>query len=346
MTTYLPLKLNNREVGLPKAVVSPILGSSTILTNEPWDFVDLFLARRGLDDARFYWRQSREFYDVSLGLSQISAPLPLYYSFLNAVKALLVAKSIAWTEGHGLCEWLKHADLITLSKGVTLKTWGVAHALSDYYGETEVNRQHTLKDVFFNLPYIHRTFSVTNEPLQEMFIPIVSPHLVFLDGTLDIRLKARLTANFPNSRYCSVLPATFVTTGAVQDQNVLSRDSVTISSVSAPTEEDCRLLCQFLARLREDVVYINGVDTLWYLKAIPTSGVRICRQTTTLTLAGMHRLSEESRYHPMRLAKCLQGQNNWLVSEFIKMSGVQFIDEIAAEITGKQCLRPNVRAAG
>lgn len=91
--------------------------------------------------------------------------------------------------------------------------------------------------------------------------------------------------------------------------------------------------------------YINGIDTLWYVKAIPTQGNRLRRQTTTLTLAAMHRLSEECRYHPMRMARCLEGENNWLVSEFIKMSGVQFIDEMASEITGKQFLRPNVRPA-
>jgi hypothetical protein len=46
----------------------------------------------------------------------------------------------------------------------------------------------------------------------------------------------------------------------------------------------------------------------------------------------------------MELASHLSGQKNWLLSEFIQMSPVQFIDEMASEITGYQFLMPNVRA--
>jgi hypothetical protein len=59
----------------------------------------------------------------------------------------------------------------------------------------------------------------------------------------------------------------------------------------------------------------------------------------------MHRLSEICRYQPFQLESFLSGQKNWLLSEFIEMSGGQFIDEIASELTGHQFLVPNVRAA-
>ena len=59
----------------------------------------------------------------------------------------------------------------------------------------------------------------------------------------------------------------------------------------------------------------------------------------------MHRLSEICRYQPLQLKSLLEGQKNWLLSEFIQMSPIQFIDEIASEMTGYQFLVPNVRPA-
>jgi len=59
----------------------------------------------------------------------------------------------------------------------------------------------------------------------------------------------------------------------------------------------------------------------------------------------MHRLSEICRYQPLLLESLPAGQKNWLLSEFIEMSAIQFIDEIASEMTGYQVLVPNVRAA-
>jgi hypothetical protein len=57
----------------------------------------------------------------------------------------------------------------------------------------------------------------------------------------------------------------------------------------------------------------------------------------------MHRLSELTRYRPAELASLLNTQKNWLLTEFIEMSPQQFVDEIAAEMTGHQILVPNVR---
>jgi hypothetical protein len=347
MPTYIPLVLNNRELALPKAVVSPKLGARTVLTNEPWDFVDLALARQKKTDARFYWQQAREFFDVTAGLSLHSAPLLLYYAFMNAAKALLASKGGTFSPRHGVKEWSPDSTstLDDLTVGIRIKQSGILPALAAYYNETEQSVTHTISDIFYNLPFIHRTYCLTNDPLQEMFIPVVNPQLVVEDGTKSVFLMAQLTANFPNPRYCPQLPPSLVPLPAPQQGHVLSATSVTISSTVAPSAADIQAMCGLINALREDVFYINGVDTLWYVKAVPPQLSRLRRQTTTLTLAAMHRLSEESRYHPKRLAKCLEGENNWLVSEFIKMSGVQFIDEIASEITGMQFLKPNVRPA-
>jgi YaaC-like Protein len=72
---------------------------------------------------------------------------------------------------------------------------------------------------------------------------------------------------------------------------------------------------------------------------------RLARSPLTMTLLAMHRLSEICRYKPMELASFLAGQKNWLLTEFIRMAPPQFVDELAAELTGLQFMAPNVRPA-
>jgi hypothetical protein len=59
------VKLNQREIGPHKAVVAPLLGSRTVLTNSPWTFVALWLRRNRKPEALFYWEQAQEFHQVS-----------------------------------------------------------------------------------------------------------------------------------------------------------------------------------------------------------------------------------------------------------------------------------------
>jgi hypothetical protein len=96
----IPIKLKGREVKPHKAILNPLLNSKTVLTNTPWVFVELWLQRKKEDEALFYWKQAREFNKASEGLPTQSAPLLHYYSFLNAVKALLSAKRIPIAERH------------------------------------------------------------------------------------------------------------------------------------------------------------------------------------------------------------------------------------------------------
>ncbi|MCZ2076057.1 MAG: YaaC family protein [Bryobacterales bacterium] len=97
--------------------------------------------------------------------------------------------------------------------------------------------------------------------------------------------------------------------------------------------------------LRVDLHYINGAQTLWYLKADVPGPTRLGRFPLSITLAAMHRLSEICRYRPIELSAFLAGRKNWLLSEFIHQAPNQFIDELAAEITGHQFMTPNVRIA-
>lgn len=124
-----------------------------------------------------------------------------------------------------------------------------------------------------------------------------------------------------------------------------SSDSVSLSRPKTPTANDLAGLAQLHRGVRKHLYYINGAETLWYLKTKPSGATRIERQTTTLVLAAMHRLSELCRYRPLEMDAHLSGKRNWLISEFIQMSALQYLDEISSEITRHQFLAPNVRPA-
>ncbi|MEZ6141065.1 MAG: YaaC family protein [Zavarzinella sp.] len=311
------------------------------MTNEPWDFVDLALVRQKKTDAQFYWQQAREFYTVAQGLPVQSAPLLLYYAFMNATKALLSSKGITFNPYHGVAEWKPAAGTKGLTAGVKIKTNGILPSLASYYDEKEPSTQHTLKDILFNLPYIHRTYCLTYTSQSEMFVPIMKPVFVVEQGTKNVYFSAQLSAHYDAAIYTNRLPATFTANNGA----LLSSLYVEVTSTRKPTAADMTTLATFAKLFRNDLFYINGAQTLWYVKATVKGKNRLLRQSTTLTLAAMHRLSEVCRYAPMELAKYLEGQKNWLLSEFIRMSGTQFIDEIASEITGKNFLVPNVRPA-
>jgi hypothetical protein len=84
--TIAAVKFKQREIGPNKAIVTPTLGARTVLTTSPWTFVALWLKRNRKTKALFYWEQAQEFHKASVGLPARSAPLLLYYCFMNARK--------------------------------------------------------------------------------------------------------------------------------------------------------------------------------------------------------------------------------------------------------------------
>jgi hypothetical protein len=158
--------------------------------------------------------------------------------------------------------------------------------------------------------------------------------------------RANVSVDFSNRSIFGRLPASFIFDSREGNEySVRSNSSIPIASLSDFTLSDISNLAILQQELRKDLFYINGTQTLWYIKA-KTSGPKIlARFTPTITLAAMYRLSELCRYKPLELTSFLAGQKNWLLTEFIQQSPLQFFDEIAAEITGHQFLTPNVRAA-
>lgn len=346
MADIVDAKFQGRTIRPHKSVIAPALGERTVLTNSPWTFVALWLKRKHADRALFYWEQAQEFHKVAQGLPPQSAPLLLYYSFLNATKALLTARGISFNEHHGVRESSASINTTSLaSLGIAIKQTGVLPSLSAYYEEAETSRTHSLQEMLYNMVFIHRTYGLTYTSQSEMFIPVARCGYVAQKSTKRIYFRADITDNIPLASTLKRLPPLFVPDLAFGPRAVRSVDYVVCRKPTKPSKGEVRQIAEMNGRLRRELQFINGTEALWYIRGHVKGPARLQRQLPTLILGAMHRLSEICRYKPLQLASLLDGQKNWLLTEFIEMSPDQFIDEIASELTGLQFLVPNVRPA-
>ncbi len=337
------IAIGNKALTLAKAVKEPQFSMKTVLTLDPFDYVDLWLRREHKDEALHYWRQARNFHRAAGGLPIESAPLVLYYCFMNAAKALLAAKGIAFNPYHGVGAHLmrgQNSRIMLSNEGIAIKQQGIVPALISYFGEAEPSPHHSLEDVLYNLVCIHRTYCLSYANKRERFIPLKTAAFLRDPSSGEVRLQAEFVDNIDWTFYRKRLPAEVValpgSTPAIQ-----SVASIVWATTNSPTSSELDALCQLNASLRRVFHYINGAHTLWYLKT--AGSYEINRMPITLTLSAMHRLSEICRYKPSQLQSYLDGQKNWLLSEFVAMAPAQFLDEIASEMTGHQIMIPNVR---
>lgn len=343
------LRIKSRDARPHKATTNPDLGARTVLTNSHWEYVSLWLRRERKTRALVYWQQAQIFANAAERMPVSSAPLLHYYAFMNATKALLSAKGVAFHEHHGVRahNMREPSSKIALSnEGVNLMQKGVAPELSRYLGEAETKTQHSLEELLFNLPCIHRTFCLTYKNQSDMFIPLRDCHISYDPATKLAYFSASLSKDFSGPKYVRRLPRSLMPDPSCgENVSIRSHSSIHLPRPVARTAAEISSVVALLRSLRPDINYISGTQTLWYVKAVVPGPSRLQRSPLTCTLLAMHRLSEICRYRPMELASFLSGQKNWLLTEFIRMAPFQFLDEISAELTGQQFMIPNVRPA-
>jgi uncharacterized protein (UPF0332 family) len=347
--SILPVRISGRDISLHKAIMQPAFGLRTVLANSPWSFVGLWLKRNRKEDAVIYWEQAQNFYNAAIGLPLRSAPLLLYYSYMNAAKALLSSKGIEFDPKHGVgLHNMRgpHSKISLSNEGVRVYTRGVLASLSSYYQETESTRDHSLQELFFNMTFIHRTYCLTYKSQREMFIPLRECRYVFDKQRGVAFLQAPLAADFSIRQIQNTLPPSLTLDQTACAPTIRSVREIAWSNADPPAATEIADLISLHQQLRADLNYIHASQTLWYAFRSVSGPPRLHRRSVTLVLAAMHRLSEICRYRPRELASYLEGQRNWLLSVFIEMSPIQFLDEIAAELTGHQIMIPNVRVPG
>ncbi len=340
------ITLGNKKLAPQKAIVHPDFRSKTVLVEDTWDYVKMWLKRKRKGRALFYWEQAEQFYQATLRLPNTSAPLTAYYCFLNATKALLTVRGRPFAEHHGVSGESTSQRAYLSNELVTFQAGGVLAALCAYLEEAATGEQYNLHDILYNLVYIHRAYNLTFSSRPELFTPVSEIKFVKKLGSSE----AWFCAEIKDDRYANQHTINKLPTDYEQDASpdLLKENKFVIRRTSRFTwrhgrthqERNLTHLTNYHRRVRRSVYYIHGPSRLWYVKRRSGLDGMIDRSSSTLTYAAMHRLSLLARYDPMLLGKHLDSQHNWLLSEFISGAPVQFIDEISSEITGQEFMIP------
>lgn len=341
------LKIRGRRVWKHKGVITPDFHSEHVLSRDPWLYVELWLKRRKATEATAYWSQAKRFAEAAEGLPIEAAPLPLYYAFLNATKALLATKGNTNSARLGVGGLRpENAKTMLANETVNFQSGGVLPSLCDYFGESSAKSSYTLKDILWNIPFIHRAFRLTFTSADELFIPLERARYVKKVGTTEVYFEAEIIPRFSDMRVLSNLPSSLEIFDDKDKKKIRRKKCVkwATTRANAQTKEQAiSRLSHYHSQTRRIVVNISGNRDLWYVKRHRDTNSVGMRHTIVLMFAAMHRLSELSRYDPGGLDKHLSGQANWLLSEFITGAIDQFVDQIASEITGCQFWPPKVR---
>lgn len=342
-----PLKIGGRRIWMHKGIVKPDFAAEHVLSRDPWLYVELWLKRKKAYVAASYWKQAKRFAEASDTLSPEAAPLTLYYCFLNATKALLETRTLSQGRYHGVSGGRpENAKNVLASEIVDFQSGGVLPDLCAYLGESTQKHSYSLKDILWNIPFIHRAFRLTFKSASELFIPLESARYVKKGNSSEAYFEAEIIPRFSDGRMLSNIPSSFECFSQDGKMIVRRKKCFKWAASRASSEEKKRAksrIGNYHAQTRRIVVNISGNRDLWYLKRQQPSNSVGMRHTLVLMFAAMHRLSELARYDPAGLDRHLAGQANWLLSEFIHGSVDQFVDQIASEITGCQFWPPKVR---
>ena len=339
------IHIGKREVSLKNADINPDLISETVLTDSTWSYVEIFLKQDNsakAKEALFYWEQAKNFYDASKDLSLIAVPLTMYYCFLNATKALLHFKGVNFNLKHGVSGKRQDGHYLLQNESISLKPKGVLSGLCNYLGEPIKNNEpnYTLKDIFYNLSFIHRAFQLTYQSpaYPDLFTPIIRPRFVFDKFRKRGWFETQLEKEHSTKRVLGNI------SGFGVDRKYDNVSCYTIRRNKTfvwdcrnnkPTAASVADFIRYHLKIRRQLRTIYGPNNLWYIKRSNLANHIIDRNNLVLIYATMHRLSEMARYEPHGLKKHLEKNHSWLLTEFINKSPLQFIDEISSEITGK-----------
>lgn len=334
------LYIAGKVVRLHGGLQRPDFRTQRVLCSDPWDFVSLWLKRNHQKDASFYWDQARHFFDASVQLPDLAAPLTSYYCFLNATKALLSSKGEIFTESHGVGGRSEQGHTSLLNELIDFQGGGILPALCKLLGEpNNAGKTFTLKEVFWHMPFIHRAFCLSYQGATELFIPLNGNCFMRKDNSKEAWFQAEVDRRYINAHTQRVVQPGFELLQA--DEKYIIRRKRRFRWSGRDIENSIAQFTVYHKQIRRRIIPIYSSENRWYLKKSVAGHDKLLNSQLVLMYAAMHRLSELSRYDPMSLAKHFNVNHNWLLSEFIRMSPAQFVYGMASEITGLEFIRPD-----
>jgi len=334
------LHIAGKAVRLHGCLNAPDFRTQRVLCSDPWDFVALWLKKEHQKDASFYWDQARNFFEASLKLNELSAPLTSYYCFLNATKTLLAAKKAPFTESHGVGGRADAGHTSLANELIDFQGGGVLPALCKLLGERDnAGKTYTLKDILWQMPFIHRSFCLSYKGATELFIPLTGISFMRKDGSKEAWFQAEIDRRYVNAHTERLVQPGFEL--FEEEGKNLIRRKRRFRWSGRDIENSLFQFAAYHKQIRRRIVPIYSSENRWYLKKSVAGHDRIVNSQLVLMYAAMHRLSELSRYSPMALASHFNVNHNWLLSQFISMAPTQFVYGIASEITGLEFIRPD-----
>ena len=327
-------------VRLHGSLIATDFRQARVLCSDPWAFVSLWLKRDHQREALFYWEQAHHFFTASQSLPELSSPLTSYYCFLNAAKALLSARGKAFKEVHGVGGRSVGTVKSLENEIVDFQGGGILPELCKYLEEPDnAGKQFTLKDIFWQIPFIHRAYCLTYKGATELFIPLEDQCFMRRDGSKEAWFQAKIDKRYVNAHTKKVIKPGF----ELYEQNgsYEIRRKRRFKWSGRDIENSIEQFSRYHKQIRRRILPIYASEIRWYLKKSVSGHDKINNSQLVLMFAAMHRLSELSRYDPIALSGHFNVNHNWLLSEFIKTSPSQFVYGMASEITGLQFIKPD-----
>jgi hypothetical protein len=334
------LHIAGKGVRLHGNVIAPDFRTQRVLCSDPWDFVALWLKREHQKDALFYWEQAHQFYNASISLPTISAPLTSYYCFLNATKALLTAKGQAFTENHGVGGRSNPGHKSLANEIVDFLGGGILPALCKYLVEPDnAGKNFTLREIFYQMPFIHRAYCLSYRGTTELFIPLTGNCFMRKDGSKEAWFQAEIDRRYINAHTERVIQPGFEIFEDAGKHFIRRKRRFKWSG--RDIENSISQFIIYHKQIRRRIIPIFASENRWYLKKSVAGHDNLANSQPVLIFAAMHRLSELSRYDPIALSGHFNVNHNWLLSEFIRAAPAQFVYGMASEITGLESIRPD-----
>lgn len=334
------LEVAGKTVRLHGSLISPDFRTSRVLCSDPWDFVALWLKKEHKDDALFYWDQARHFYQASKVLPELSAPLTSYYCFLNATKALLTAKSHPFKENHGVGGTTLPGHTSLSNEVVDFQGVGVLPEVSRYLKEPDnAGKRYTLQELMWQMPFIHRAYCLSYKAATELYIPLINNCFMRKDRSSEAWFQAEIDRRYVNAHTKKSICPGFEL--YEENDRYFIRRKRRFKWSSRDIEKSLLQFTNYHKQIRRRIVPIYSSENRWYLKKSVAGHDKLVNSQIVLIYAAMHRLSELSRYDPVRFSRHFEVNHNWLLAEFIKAAPSQFVYGIASEITGLEFIRPD-----
>jgi len=337
------LMYKGKRIHPHKACVAPSFNQPTVLVEDQFDYVEMWL-KRNAKSALVYWMQAENFYRATAAVTNESRPLTAYYCILNATKTLLASKKRTISQQHGVSGSVGGQKTVLCNESITTMGSGVFADLAAFFGASNLSgRTVTLKQLFYNIPFIHRAFTITYTTSENLFIPITDGHFARQTKGNEAWFCATIKdKQYQKKNIWSGQRGWEIDTSE-KDFVIRRKKRFQWHSHGVQRATNLDRLRQYHFRIRRDIKYIHSAERLWYYKRNDKEADILNWPLLTLTFAAMHRLSELCRYEPDRLLKHFNTQHNWLLCEFLNLAIPNFIDQIACDITGQDIMKSGYR---